>query len=174
MKEIKKKSSSKKLATGQKSKFMLDCTAPANDNIINPSGLGGEAVAGPGSPRALGSRALGESAVVNRYPASHERAHYVNVFNIVWAELTNSQEKFLQDRIKVDGKTGNLGTSITVSREKNKILVTAEIPFSKRYIKYLTKKYLKKQQLRDFLRVVANKEHSYELRYFQINDEAEA
>ncbi|KAK2198351.1 bifunctional Ribosomal protein L22e superfamily/Ribosomal protein L22e [Babesia duncani] len=95
------------------------------------------------------------------------------------------QEKFLQDRIKVDGKTGNLGTNVIISREKNKILITTDIPFSKRYIKvcclaffknfqYLTKKYLKKQQLRDFLRVVANKEHSYELRYFQLNDEAEA
>ncbi|KAK1938561.1 putative 60S ribosomal L22e protein [Babesia divergens] len=122
MKELKKKSQIKKIIPGHKSKFLLDCTAPANDNIINPSGL----------------------------------------------------EKYLQDRIKVDGKTGNLGSSVTVTREKNKIHITAEIPFSKRYIKYLTKKYLKKQQLRDFLRVVATKEHSYELRYFQINDEAQA
>lgn len=45
------------------------------------------------------------------------------------------QEKYLQDRIKVDGKTGNLGSSVTVTREKNKIHITAEIPFSKRYIK---------------------------------------
>ncbi|GFE54507.1 60S ribosomal protein L22 [Babesia ovis] len=122
MKAVKKVSNAKNTSTGQKSKFLLDCTAPANDNIINPSGL----------------------------------------------------EKFLQDRIKVDGKTGNLGTNVTVTREKNKIYVVADIPFSKRYIKYLTKKYLKKQQLRDFLRVVANKEHSYELRYFQLNDEAES
>ncbi|ORM41451.1 Serine/arginine-rich SC35-like splicing factor SCL30A [Babesia sp. Xinjiang] len=83
MKAVKKVSNSKNSATGQKSKFLLDCTAPANDNIINPSGL----------------------------------------------------EKFLQDRIKVDGKTGNLGTSISVTREKNKIHIVADIPFSKRYIK---------------------------------------
>ncbi|XP_953059.1 60S ribosomal protein L22, putative [Theileria annulata] len=121
MKLLKKKSKQKKVVPGHKVKYVLDCTGPANDNIINTAGL----------------------------------------------------EKFLHDRIKVDGKTGNLGTKVLVTREKNKIHLTTEVPFSKRYIKYLTKKYLKKQQLRDFLRVVANKEHSYELRYFQLNEEPE-
>eukprot|EP00929_Paragymnodinium_shiwhaense_P029884 TRINITY_DN1703_c0_g1_i8.p2 TRINITY_DN1703_c0_g1~~TRINITY_DN1703_c0_g1_i8.p2 ORF type:complete len:124 (+),score=64.56 TRINITY_DN1703_c0_g1_i8:84-455(+) len=82
-------------------------------------------------------------------------------------------EKFLKDRIKVDGKTGNLGDKVKVSREKAKILVQAEAPFSKRYLKYLSKKYLKKQQLRDFLRVVAPSKTSYELRYFNINEDNE-
>eukprot|EP00928_Gymnodinium_smaydae_P078706 TRINITY_DN627_c0_g4_i1.p2 TRINITY_DN627_c0_g4~~TRINITY_DN627_c0_g4_i1.p2 ORF type:complete len:124 (+),score=56.70 TRINITY_DN627_c0_g4_i1:160-531(+) len=84
---------------------------------------------------------------------------------------TADLEKFLKERIKVDGKTGNLGEKITVSREKAKIHVSAEAPFSKRYLKYLSKKYLKKQQLRDFLRVVAPNKTSYELRYFNINDD---
>nr|GEU47563.1 Gag protein [Tanacetum cinerariifolium] len=51
-----------------------------------------------------------------------------------------SLEKFLQERIKVGGKAGNLGDSVTISREKNKISVTADSNFSKRYLKYLTKK----------------------------------
>merc|ERR1712176_1425001 len=80
-------------------------------------------------------------------------------------------EKFLNGRIKVEGKTGNLGEKVTVSREKSKIHVAAEAPFSKRYLKYLSKKYLKKQQLRDFLRVVAPSKTSYELRYFNINED---
>ncbi|KAF6023758.1 RPL22 [Bugula neritina] len=62
---------------------------------------------------------------------------------------------------------------VTVVRAKNKITVNAEIEFSKRYLKYLTKKYLKKHNLRDWLRVVANAKDSYELRYFQINNEEE-
>ncbi|UKK02658.1 60S ribosomal protein L22 [Theileria orientalis] len=121
MKVLNKKGKQKKVVPGHRVKYLLDCSGPAGDNIINTAGL----------------------------------------------------EKFFLDRIKVDGKTGNLGTSVTVTREKNKIHITTEVPFSKRYIKYLTKKYLKKQQLRDFLRVVANKEHSYELRYFQLNDDSE-
>merc|ERR1711924_455915 len=79
-------------------------------------------------------------------------------------------ERFLQERIKVDGKTGNLGEKVTISREKAKIFVTAELPFSKRYLKYLTKKYLKKQQLRDYVHVVASSKFMYELRYFNIPD----
>lgn len=40
-------------------------------------------------------------------------------------------------------------------------------------VQYLVKKYLKKQMLRDFLRVVANNKTSYELRYFQMPQEDE-
>merc|ERR1712147_293269 len=80
-------------------------------------------------------------------------------------------EKFFKERIKVAGKTGNLGEKVTVSREKSKIHVNAEAPFSKRYLKYLSKKYLKKQQLRDFLHVIAPNKSSYELRYFNINED---
>mmetsp|Transcript_61125 Transcript_61125/g.117808 ORF Transcript_61125/g.117808 Transcript_61125/m.117808 type:complete len:124 (-) Transcript_61125:36-407(-) len=86
---------------------------------------------------------------------------------------TKDLEKFLISRIKVDGKTGNLGDTVAVTRDKSKIHVNAEAPFSKRYLKYLSKKYLKAQQLRDFLRVVAPSKTSYELRYFNINEDNE-
>nr|CAB3455310.1 unnamed protein product [Digitaria exilis] len=82
-----------------------------------------------------------------------------------------SLEKFLEERIKVaGGKAGSLGDSVTVSREKTKVTVTSDGPFSKRYLKYLTKKYLKKHNVRDWLRVIAaNKDRTvYELRYFNI------
>ncbi|XP_031104174.1 60S ribosomal protein L22-2-like isoform X1 [Ipomoea triloba] len=81
-----------------------------------------------------------------------------------------SLEKFLQERIKVGGKAGALGDSVTVTRDKTKITVTSDSNFSKRYLKYLTKKYLKKNNVRDWLRVIAsNKDRSvYELRYFNI------
>merc|ERR1719150_2649945 len=74
-------------------------------------------------------------------------------------------EKYLHERIKVAGKTNNFGKEVTLGREKTKLLLTSDIPFSK--------KYLKKNNLRDWLRVVANTKESYELRYFQINNEEE-
>jgi large subunit ribosomal protein L22e len=84
-------------------------------------------------------------------------------------------EKFLTDKIKVGGKTGVLGDSVKVSRDRSKITVTSEVPMSKRYLKYLTKKFLKKYNVRDWLRVIAsNKDRSvYELRYFNIADQGE-
>ena len=81
-----------------------------------------------------------------------------------------SFEKFLHDRIKINGKTGVLGDNVTISRDKTKIQIAAVAPFSKRYLKYLTKKYLKKQQLRDYLHVIASNKTTYELRYFNIHD----
>jgi len=84
-----------------------------------------------------------------------------------------SFETFLAERIKVGGKAGALGDVVSVSADKTKVTVTSDAPMSKRYLKYLTKKFLKKHNVRDWLRVIAsNKDRSvYELRYFNIADQ---
>lgn len=78
-------------------------------------------------------------------------------------------EKFLTDRIKVAGRTNNLGSAVTVKRNGANITVTVApgTPFAKRYLKYLTKKFLKKKQLRDYLRVISTKKDTYALKYFK-------
>jgi len=73
--------------------------------------------------------------------------------------------------VKVDGKVKNLGDSVRISREKCKINVSAKGAFSKRYLKYLTKRFLKKNKLRDWLRVIATDKKTYELRYFNIAEQ---
>lgn len=86
-------------------------------------------------------------------------------------------EKYLHDRIKINGKTGTLAQhNVTIVKDRTKLTVAspAELGFSKRQLKYLSKRYLKKQQLRDFLRVVAASKNSYEMRYFRISDADEA
>ena len=47
-----------------------------------------------------------------------------------------SFEKFLHDHIKVNGKAGALGDSVAITREKTKLVVAAEQPFSKRCFIY--------------------------------------
>lgn len=43
------------------------------------------------------------------------------------------QEQFLQERIKVNGKAGNLGGGVvSIERSKSKITISSEVPFSKR------------------------------------------
>jgi hypothetical protein len=54
------------------------------------------------------------------------------------------------------------------TERSHRLTVTANIPFSKRYLKYLTKKFLKKNSLRDYLRVVASSKDVYELRFYNI------
>jgi len=83
-------------------------------------------------------------------------------------------QKLLSERIKIDGRTGNLGETVTVSQAGgDKIEVVAHIEFSGRYLKYLTKKFLKKQQLRDWLRVVSTSKGVYELRFFNVMQDQE-
>ncbi|KAK4595715.1 hypothetical protein RGQ29_013986 [Quercus rubra] len=81
-----------------------------------------------------------------------------------------SLEKFLQERIKVGGKAGAFGDTVTVTREKYKITVTSDRNFSKRVSEVFDKKYLKKHNVRDWLHVISsNKDRNvYELRYFNI------
>ena len=48
-------------------------------------------------------------------------------------QLFFKQEDFLRDKIKVNGKTGNLGDDVDLSRDKNLIHLKSKIPFSKRF-----------------------------------------
>ncbi|KAK5657344.1 hypothetical protein OQA88_3409 [Cercophora sp. LCS_1] len=84
-------------------------------------------------------------------------------------------EKFLNEKIKVDGRVGNLGETIKISQTGDgKVEIVAHNELSGRYLKYLTKKFLKKMQLRDWLRVVSTSKGVYELKFFNVvNDEAE-
>ena len=54
-----------------------------------------------------------------------------------------------------------------------RIEVVAHQEFSGRYLKYLTKKFLKKQQLRDWLRVVSTNKGEYTLKFFNVVGEGE-
>jgi large subunit ribosomal protein L22e len=80
-------------------------------------------------------------------------------------------EKYLKERVKVDGKKGNFGGNIQLVADSNKVTLSSSVPFSKRYLKYLTKKYLKKVKIADYLRVVATDKHTYQVRYLKIHSE---
>jgi len=85
-------------------------------------------------------------------------------------------QRFLNERIKVNGKTGQLAGVVKVSSSDSKVSVATKLPLSKRYIKYLTKKFLKKTKvnqeisLREYLRVVATNPTTYEVRYFNMQE----
>ena len=50
--------------------------------------------------------------------------------------------------MQVQNKTGNLGDSVKVETDDKKVTVKSTIPLSKRYLKYLAKKYLKRNNVR--------------------------
>lgn len=80
----------------------------------------------------------------------------------------------MNTRIKINGKTGVLGNDIVVSQDgTNQVKVTVRVEFSKRYLKYLTKKFLKAQKLRDYIHVIAKEKNSYFLKYYNFHQEEE-
>merc|ERR1719157_47221 len=72
-------------------------------------------------------------------------------------------ESYLTQNIKVDGKKGNMGKNVSVGMERENIVIESSIPFSKRY--------LKKQDLKEFLRVISTQKNTYQLKYFNIQNE---
>lgn len=89
-------------------------------------------------------------------------------------------DTYLQQRIKISGKTGQLAANqVTITRDRTKLTVSSpsELAFSKRQLKYLTKRYLKKSELKNYLRVISTSKNTYQLKYYNVSgggDEEEA
>lgn len=96
-------------------KFSVDCSVPVEDEIMDVSSFVSFILLSIVSVNWLTCSGLGLPSLILPY-----------CFVL--------QEQFLRDRIKVNGKTGNLGNEVTLSKEKNTIAVSSDIPFSKRYV----------------------------------------
>ncbi|GMM29844.1 ribosomal 60S subunit protein L22A [Martiniozyma asiatica (nom. inval.)] len=81
--------------------------------------------------------------------------------------------KYLVEHIKVDGHLGQLGELISVKQDDSKVVVVSSTKFSGKYLKYLTKRYLKKNQLRDWIRFVSVKKNDYKLAFYQTSVDEE-
>eukprot|EP00834_Sanchytrium_tribonematis_P009056 NODE_1427_length_1089_cov_0.732323.p1 type:complete len:131 gc:universal NODE_1427_length_1089_cov_0.732323:221-613(+) len=96
-------------------------------------------------------------------------------------------EKYLHDHIKVDGKTNNFGEVVTITLKGDKLVVDAtnftplytnpkqqksgqcpRYSISKKALKFYTKKFLKKSDLRDHLRIVSEDKNSFVLKYYNV------
>ena len=86
-----------------------------------------------------------------------------------------SISKYLQLNMKINGLKGKLGDSIKISvADKNNIMVQVEntLEFSKKYLKYLTKKYLKKEGIEKFMTINANSPNGYTVKIIKKNNDA--
>lgn len=138
-------------------RFAIDCTNIAEDSIMDVADF---------------------VSIIGVFPSRSFNTFnpkWIQIFNYFFVLLFRWQEKYLLEHIKVNGKVNNLGNNVSLERQKMKVIVNSDVHFSKAYLKYLTKRYLKKNSLRDWIRVVANEKDSYELRYFRIssNDDDE-
>lgn len=69
--------------------------------------------------------------------------------------------------MKVDGKPINTG-DVTIERHEFKLIVSSKMQIEKFYLKDLTKKYLYKKRLQDWIHVVGQKKNSLKLSYFRM------
>ena len=111
----------------------------------------------------------------SKTPAKKQAKFFIDLGVALEDDLLVAKEfvDFLKSNIKVAGKKGNLGETITVTVSEKKVAVTSKTDLQKRYLKYLTKKYLKKNDILDYLRLVASDKNTYTIKYVKLGDSAE-
>jgi len=118
------------------------------------------------NPKAKAAKVATKKFTINTIGPSQDK-----VFN------TDDFIKFLIENIKVEDRKGNLGDNVKVEiGNTGKIEVVSHVHLSGRYLKYLTKKFLKRNQLRDWLRVISTAPGSYEVKFYNVardNEEEE-
>jgi len=87
------------------------------------------------------------------------------------ADTLNAFEQYFQQNVKLHGKKGKLADKVKIALNKNTLVLTTVMKYRKGYFKYLTKKFLKKKELRDWLRILATGKDSYTLKYYNIHDQ---
>ena len=90
------------------------------------------------------------------------------------AEMIQAFEQHFQQNTKLHGRKGKLGDKVKIDLADNVLTIASTMAYKKRYFKYLTKKFLKKKSLRDWLRILATGKGEYALRYYNIDDNEEA
>jgi large subunit ribosomal protein L22e len=86
--------------------------------------------------------------------------------------------KYMQSNMKINGLKGKLGNTIKVSitgkKDKNKntliVSVDSQLQFSKRYIRYLVKKFLKREGIARFLTVSSTSPNAYTVKVIKKNE----
>ena len=89
-----------------------------------------------------------------------------------------SATKYMQSNMKINGLKGKLGNTIKINltdkKDKNKnslvFSVDTTIQFSKRYIRYLVKKFLKREGIARFLTVSSTAPNAYTVKVIKKNE----
>ena len=86
--------------------------------------------------------------------------------------------KYLQSNMKLNGIKGKLGDSIKINatektdKAKNTLIISVDnsLEFSKKYIKYLVKKFLKREGIGNFLTISSTSPNAYTVKIIKKNE----
>ncbi|EPR78232.1 60S ribosomal protein L22 [Spraguea lophii 42_110] len=79
---------------------------------------------------------------------------------------TDDLKEYLLGNIKYNGKKGQLGKKVLLSNTGHAVDVFFAKKTSKRYLKYLIKKFLRAKGLSDWVRPIAGDKQSYKFSFF--------
>mmetsp|Transcript_91831 Transcript_91831/g.137540 ORF Transcript_91831/g.137540 Transcript_91831/m.137540 type:complete len:116 (+) Transcript_91831:31-378(+) len=81
---------------------------------------------------------------------------------------------YLKGKIKVDDKVENLAAGgVRVESTDNTVTVFYAKALSKRYLKYLTRRFLHSIKMRDYLRIIADGKNSYAVKLIKVGGDEE-
>ena len=85
-------------------------------------------------------------------------------------EMLGAFEQYVLTNTKLHGKKGKLADKVKVSLDSDKstLAVSTTMQYRKKYFKYLTKKFLKKKNVREYFRIISSGKGEYQLRYYQM------
>lgn len=103
--------------------------------------------------------------------AAESRTYEIQCATLIKDNLLKIEalKEHLESKIKIKGKTGRCEGNVGIMCTADQIIVTPNdnIKLSKKYLKYLTNKFLYKQELKDWVRIIANGKKSYRLAYYK-------
>merc|ERR1712224_1096206 len=76
---------------------------------------------------------------------------------------------YLKTKLKLNGKA-LCDEFATVEASGKKVIVASNVKFGKRYLKYLTNKYLKQADIKSYLRVIATDKLGYKVKFLEMVD----
>merc|ERR1712206_48366 len=115
---------------------------------------------------------MGTTDIITMAPITKKTSNVTKTFTVDCATPTEngvfdpeSYVKYLVEHIKIEGHVGQLNEQITVSTEGTKVVVVSSTKFSG--------KYLKKNQIRDWIRFISVKKNEYKLQFYSTSVDEE-
>merc|ERR1712139_212321 len=106
----------------------------------------------------------------------HNKKEIKYTIDLTWAMDDEDQVidqghyiEYLKTKLKLNGKA-LCDEFATVESTGKKVVVASNVKFGKRYLKYLTNKYLKAQDIKSYLRVLASDKLGYKVKFLNLEE----
>merc|ERR1711872_96844 len=99
----------------------------------------------------------------------------LNFLDCIDDKLFTSQEvkEFFEQNMKVDGKRGNFTDKVEIKADTHSLKIVSSVKICPRYLGFLSKKFVFKKKLHDWIRVVSDGKNGREFTYYKVEKQGE-